>query len=160
MFRLLSTFARAPQDEREVVASEWLGRPTDPNSLNAVEAGLAYIFENLTDDIRLSTAARLAYMSEPTFSKYFRSATGMTFSSMVKKLRIAHARRLLDTTDRLDRPGGRAQRLPQHGQLQPPVPGRGGRDPHGLPQARVVPEAPAEVFSLGLRAWTGTNVHI
>ncbi|PKW26835.1 helix-turn-helix domain-containing protein [Phycicoccus duodecadis] len=99
LFSLLATFARSPQEEREVVASEWLGRPTDANSLNAVEAGLAYIFENLTGDIRLATAARLAYMSEPTFSKYFKSATGMTFSSMVKRLRIAHARRLLDTTD-------------------------------------------------------------
>lgn len=99
LFRLLTLFARAPHDEREVVASEWLGRPADANSQAAVEAGLSYIFEHLTGDIRLSTAARLAYMSEPSFSKYFKSATGMTFSSMVKKLRIAHARRLLDSTD-------------------------------------------------------------
>jgi AraC-like DNA-binding protein len=98
LFRLLGIFARAPRHERDLVASEWLGRPTDGNSLNAVEMGLAYIFENLTDDIRLSTAARLAHMSESTFSKYFRSAAGMTFSAMVKKLRIAHARHLLDTT--------------------------------------------------------------
>lgn len=99
LFHLLGLFARAPREEREVVASEWLGRPQDQNSLDAVEAGLSYIFENLTGDIRLSTAARLAYMSEPTFSKYFKSATGTTFSAMVKKLRIAHARRLLDTTE-------------------------------------------------------------
>lgn len=38
-------------------------------------------------------------MSEPTFSKYFKRAAGVTFSNMVKRLRIAHARRLLDTTD-------------------------------------------------------------
>ena len=38
-------------------------------------------------------------MSEPTFSKYFKAATGTTFSHMVKKLRIAYARRLLDTTE-------------------------------------------------------------
>jgi AraC-like DNA-binding protein len=76
-----------------------MGRPTDAASRDAGEAGLSYIFDNLTGDIRLSTAARLAYMSEPTFSKYFKTATGMTFSSMVKKLRIAYARRLLDTTE-------------------------------------------------------------
>ena len=99
LFRLLGLFARAPADEREVVASEWMGRPTDEGSREAVEAGLAYIFENLTGDIRLSTAARLAYMSEPTFSKYFKRATGQTFSNMVKKLRIAHARRMLDSTN-------------------------------------------------------------
>ena len=99
LFKLLALIAHAPPDEYEVVASEWMGRPTDAASRDAVEAGLSYIFENLTGDIRLSTAARLAYMSEPTFSKYFKAAAGMTFSSMVKKLRIAYARRLLDTTD-------------------------------------------------------------
>jgi hypothetical protein len=87
LFHLLTLFARAPEDEREVLASEWLGRPTDAGSRAAVEAGLSYIFENLTGDIRLGVAARLAYMSEPTFSKYFKSATGTTFSTMVKKLR-------------------------------------------------------------------------
>jgi len=99
LFQVLALFAQAPDEEFEVLASEWLGRPTDANSQEAVEAGIAYIFDNLTGDIRLATAAKLAYMSEATFSKYFKSATGMPFSSMVKKLRIAHARRLLDMTD-------------------------------------------------------------
>ncbi len=99
LFQVLALFAQAPPEEYEVLASEWLGKAPDAGSQEAVEAGLTYIFENLTGDIRLATAAKLAYMSEPTFSKYFKSATGMTFSSMVKKLRIAHARRLLDTTD-------------------------------------------------------------
>ena len=99
LFKVLALFAHAPPDEYEVVASEWMGRPTDSASREAVEAGLNYIFENLTGDIRLATAAKLAYMSEPTFSKYFKAGTGQTFSTMVKKLRIAHARRLLDTTD-------------------------------------------------------------
>ncbi|MDV3221712.1 AraC family transcriptional regulator [Intrasporangium sp.] len=99
LFRVLALFAHAPRDEYEMVASEWLGRPTDAASRDAAEAGLSYIFENLTGDIRLSTAARLAYMSEPTFSKYFKAGSGMTFSSMVRKLRIAYARRLLDTTE-------------------------------------------------------------
>lgn len=48
--------------------------------------------------IRLSMAVKLPYMSERTFSKYFRSATGLTFSAMVKKLRIALRKRLFDTT--------------------------------------------------------------
>ena len=47
----------------------------------------------------MSEAARLAYMSEPTFSKYFKKASGMTFSNLVRRLRIANACRLLDQTD-------------------------------------------------------------
>ena len=134
-----------------MVASEWLGRPTDANSLSAVEAGLSYIFENLTGDIRLATAARMAYMSEPTFSKYFKSATGTTFSAMVKKLRIAHARRLLDTTDDAIAQVA-AKRLPQHGELQPPVPRRGGHHADGYRRLESSQKPPPEVFSLGTRA--------
>ena len=99
MFELLALLAEAPDDEYELLASPWLGVGDDASANAAVEAGLAYIFDNLTGDIRLSQAAHLAYMSEPTFSKYFKHASGMTFSNMVKRLRVAHARRLLDTTD-------------------------------------------------------------
>jgi AraC-like DNA-binding protein len=99
LFKLLGLMANAPDGEWETVASEWMGRPDDDGARSAGEAGLEYIFSNLTGDIRLTTAAHLAYMSEPTFSKYFKRATGLTFSNMVKKLRVAHARRLLDSTD-------------------------------------------------------------
>ena len=99
LFALLGILGDAPQHEYQVLASEWIGKHEDETANAAVEAGLNYIFDNLTGDIRLSTAAQLAYMSEPTFSKYFKKASGMTFSNMVKKLRIANARQLLDTSD-------------------------------------------------------------
>lgn len=99
MFKLLGLLAEAPPHECAALASEWLGMSDDAYANAAVEAGLDYIFDNLTGDIRLSTAAALAHMSESTFSKYFKRAAGMTFSNMVKRLRVAHARRLLDTTD-------------------------------------------------------------
>lgn len=66
---------------------------------SAVEAGMAYILDNLTSDVRMSEAARLAHMSEPTFSRYFKRASGVTFSHMVRRLRIASACRLLSRTD-------------------------------------------------------------
>lgn len=99
MFRLLGYMARAPLDERSPIASEWMGHPAEVGFQSSVRASISYIFENLSSEVRLSTAAGLAYMSEPTFSKYFKRCTGLTFSSMVKRLRVAHARRLLDSTD-------------------------------------------------------------
>ena len=99
MIELLGVLADAGEDECVPLASAWMGTNDSASANLAAEAGLAYIFDNLTGDIRLSTAASLAHMSEPTFSKYFKRAAGTTFSSMVKRLRIAHARRLLDTTD-------------------------------------------------------------
>lgn len=98
LFELLGVFVRSEESERVLLAGEWLDPGSDELANRAVEEGLNYIFENLTGTIRLSTAAYLAHMSEPTFSRYFKKASGMTFSEMVKKLRIAHACRLLDST--------------------------------------------------------------
>ncbi|HEX6916966.1 MAG TPA: AraC family transcriptional regulator [Phycicoccus sp.] len=152
LFRLLALFAHAPADEYEVVASEWMGRPTDASSREAVEAGLSYIFENLTGDIRLSTAAKLAYMSEPTFSKYFKASTGMTFSAMVKKLRIAHARRLLDTTEhpvaQVATMSGYHNMANFNRQFLAEV----GTTPTRYRRLESAEKPPPELFSLGLRA--------
>ncbi|NHA69962.1 AraC family transcriptional regulator [Phycicoccus sp. CMS6Z-2] len=151
-FRLLALFAQSPKEEREVVASEWLGRPTDANSLNAVEAGLSYIFENLTGDIRLSTAARMAYMSEPSFSKYFKSATGTTFSAMVKKLRIAHARRLLDTTEQTIAQVAAHSGYRNMANFNRQFLAEVGTTPTTYRRLESSEKPPPEVFSLGLRA--------
>ena len=99
VFAVLATLAEAPADEKSFVAREWFTTTGQGDGKLAVEAGLAYIFDNLASRIRMSDAARLAHMSEPTFSKYFKKASGLTFTAMVKKLRIANACRLLAQTD-------------------------------------------------------------
>lgn len=154
LFRLLGVLARSPREDREVVASEWLGRPTDQGSLDAVEAGLSYIFENLTGDIRLSTAARLAYMSEPTFSKYFKNATGMTFSAMVKKLRISHARRLLDTTEHPVAQVAQLSGYHNMANFNRQFLAEVGTTPTTYRRLESSEKPPPEVFSLGRRAPT------
>ncbi|HAN71922.1 MAG TPA: AraC family transcriptional regulator [Actinobacteria bacterium] len=98
LFELLWVFAEAPSSERVLLAPQWVDPSSDAQAKQTVEAGVDYIFENLTGTIRLSTAASLAHMSEPSFSRYFKRASGVTFSDMVKKLRIAHACRLLTST--------------------------------------------------------------
>jgi len=102
MAHLLALFvvmASASDEDKQLVASEWFASPTDSTAKAAVDAGLAYIFNNLSSRIRMSEAARRALMSESTFSKYFKKASGFTFSDVVRKLRIANACRLLDGTD-------------------------------------------------------------
>lgn len=100
MFQLLALLVNAPADEKRPMAGEWFSISRDRDAQAAVEAGISYIFAHLLEDIRMSDAARLANMSEPTFSKYFKKASGLTFSVMVRKFRISHACRLLDSTDR------------------------------------------------------------
>lgn len=154
LFRLLALFAQAPPEEVEVVASEWMGRPTDASSREAVESGLSYIFENLTGDIRLSTAAHMAYMSEPTFSKYFKAGTGMTFSSMVKKLRIAHARRLLDTTEHPVAQVAVLSGYHNMANFNRQFLAEVGTTPTAYRRLETAEKPPPELFSLGLRAPT------
>ena len=152
LFKLLGLMARAPEGEWETVASEWMGRSDDDGVQSAGEAGLDYIFSNLTGDIRLTTAARLAYMSEPTFSKYFKRATGLTFSNMVKKLRVAHARRLLDSTDhpvtKVAALSGYHNMANFNRQFLAEV----GTTPSGYRRLESSQKPPNEVLSLGLKA--------
>ena len=152
LLRLLSIFAKAPAEEFEVVASQWFGTPEDAGSRAAVEAGMRYVFENLTGDIRLARAAQLAYMSEPTFSKYFKSATGLNFSTLVKKLRIAHARRLLDATDEpivaVATQSGYHNMANFNRQFLTEV----GMTPTAYRRLESSQKPPSELFSLGTRA--------
>jgi AraC-like DNA-binding protein len=99
LLSLLSLLLAAPDSDKEFVASSLYSSDTGGEGKAAVDAGLAYVLENLSGHIRMSEAARLAYMSEPSFSKYFKKASGMTFSDLVRRLRIANACRLLDQTE-------------------------------------------------------------
>lgn len=99
LFALLDILMTAPEENRHYVAHKFYSPSVGRAGKAAVDAGLAYVLENLSGHIRLSEAARLAYMSEPSFSKYFKKASGMTFSDLVRRLRIANACRLLDHTD-------------------------------------------------------------
>jgi AraC-like DNA-binding protein len=65
-----------------------------------VDIILEYVFSNHAGTIKMSEAAALVGMAEPTFSKYFKRATGQNFSDLVRKLRLAHARRLLESSDK------------------------------------------------------------
>ncbi|GAA1972366.1 AraC family transcriptional regulator [Microbacterium pumilum] len=98
-FALLDLMMNAPEEDRHYVTQELYAPSVGREGKAAVDAGLAYVLENLSGEIRLSEAARLAYMSEPSFSKYFKKASGMTFSDLVRRLRISNACRLLDHSD-------------------------------------------------------------
>lgn len=99
MIALLTLMARAPEGDVHYVGKGVYSSQVGREGKAAVDAGLAYIVENLSGKVRMSDAARLAHMSEPSFSKFFKKASGLTFSDMVKQLRIANACRLLDQTD-------------------------------------------------------------
>ena len=99
-------------------------------------------------------------MSEPTFSKYFKTATGMTFSSMVKKLRIAYARRLLDTTEHSVAQVAEMSGYHNMANFNRQFLAEVGTHADRLPPARVRPEAAARALqpgSTGAVALTATH---
>ena len=103
LHHLVEVFAiltRAPQEERRYLADEWFRPQLDSQAAAVVDLVLEYVFSNHAGSVRMSEAAALVGMSEPTFSKYFKRATGQNFSDLVRKLRLAHARRLLEHSDK------------------------------------------------------------
>ncbi|TLM83412.1 AraC family transcriptional regulator [Pseudarthrobacter sp. NamE2] len=97
---LFVVLTRSPQEERRYLAEEWFRPQLDGQAAAVVDIVLEYVFSNHAGSVRMSEAAALVGMPEATFSKYFKRGTGQNFSDLVRKLRLAHARRLLEHSDK------------------------------------------------------------
>jgi AraC-like DNA-binding protein len=58
-----------------------------------------YVQKEFKEDISLKKAATLVHLSESAFCKFFKRASGKTFSDYTNEIRIAHACQLLIETD-------------------------------------------------------------
>lgn len=58
-----------------------------------------YVEQSFSEDVSLSKAARIVHLSESAFCKFFKRASGKTFSDYVNDVRIGHACQLLMETD-------------------------------------------------------------
>ena len=80
--------------------------PTDPITLEAsrnqrerMKKILTYLKQHMTEPLTLSSLADTFHMSEKYFSRYFRNATGQTFTAYLNTIRMNHACQLLLETD-------------------------------------------------------------
>jgi len=96
---LLATLNGAPPGDSRTLSSRPVDHAVGADPSDVVASALDYIFANLDSEPRLSVAAGIANMSESAFSRYFKNASGQTFSGMVKGLRLTQACRLLEQTD-------------------------------------------------------------
>jgi len=99
LFEILLIMSKAPESEREYVLADPYVTDSAPKARLAAEKGVSYIFANIDKKISLSEAAKLSYMSESTFSRTFKVASGLNFSEMIRKLRIEHGCKLLTSTE-------------------------------------------------------------
>jgi AraC-like DNA-binding protein len=95
IFALFAIMSAAPAAEQQTLAKAWLPPLDDAYAAEAVDRVFAYVIDNLTGDVRLTEAADLIGMSESAFSRYFKRVSGQTFTETVRKLRLAHACKLL-----------------------------------------------------------------
>ncbi len=72
----------------------------DDDSLDQIDGVVSRITENLAQPLSASQVAADLGMSESRFSRFFRRATGNTFTDFVNRVRISRACQLLMETDR------------------------------------------------------------
>ena len=95
IFGLLGTLSSAPVSEQQTLAKASLPPLDDAYAADAVDRVFDYVINNLVGDVKLTEAADLIGMSESAFSRYFKRVSGQTFTETVRKLRLAHACKLL-----------------------------------------------------------------
>ncbi|KFI92625.1 AraC family transcriptional regulator [Bifidobacterium saguini DSM 23967] len=96
---LLQVFVDAPPDEWSCVVTPGYSCNVTSGSEDRINAVLSYIGEHLSEEMSLQRVAQEISMSGPAFSRFFKQAAGVSFSNMVRRLRIAKACRLLDSTN-------------------------------------------------------------
>lgn len=99
LIELLAVLARAPHADRTALANEFFRPQLDDRASAVIDIVLEYAFASHAGQVSVGEAAALVGMQESTFSKYFKRSTGQNFTELVRKLRIAHAARLLTSTD-------------------------------------------------------------
>jgi AraC-like DNA-binding protein len=65
-----------------------------------IESVFEFMRENFDKDVTLSEVAKIAGMTEVSFSRFIKKRTGKTFIDSLNEIRLGHsARRLIDTTE-------------------------------------------------------------
>ncbi|MQA60143.1 MAG: helix-turn-helix domain-containing protein [Actinophytocola sp.] len=79
--------------------SQYIESPLPPAGVGSTAATRAWAVERLAEPLSLAVMARHAKMSERTFSRRFRSETGMPPHAWLTQQRVRRARHLLETTE-------------------------------------------------------------
>ena len=70
-----------------------------PFKSKRIDAINAYLYDNISRDIRISEVAELVNMSPSAFSHFFKKRTQRSFSEYLSDLKIGHAAKMLIETD-------------------------------------------------------------
>ncbi|MDQ2756832.1 MAG: AraC family transcriptional regulator [Actinomycetota bacterium] len=99
LFSLFAALLSAPPRERRTLADQWFHPQGDHQIAEVMDLTLRYILDNLGTEIRMGPLAQQAGMTNSAFSKYMVRASNMTFTKMVRQLRLSQACRLLQQSN-------------------------------------------------------------
>lgn len=85
------------QAEYDILSSQTTKPDTNENE--RMRRILDFTLNHFTEEIPVEQVAEIAHLSVPSFCRYFKQRTRKTYIDYLNELRIAHARRLLMTTD-------------------------------------------------------------
>jgi AraC-like DNA-binding protein len=97
----LLSMLKESTEYRTLASSTFLSdyRPATISDLNVLERALSFIQENYLVSPSLAAVAKHVEMSESSFSRFFKSQTGNTFSDHVISLKMWSARKLLSESN-------------------------------------------------------------
>ncbi|MBR0718737.1 AraC family transcriptional regulator [Bradyrhizobium liaoningense] len=93
---LLETLATS--DSYRVLSSPGFFPDLNSSALNIMQRCTGYICDHMASDLSLPDVARVAGMTESTFSRFFQKNSGRSFTDYLAELRIGRACRLLAET--------------------------------------------------------------
>lgn len=99
LFNLFAALLSAPLQDRRTLADQFFHPQGDHRITEVMDLTLRYILGNLDTEIRMGPLAQQAGMSDSAFSKYMVRASNMTFTDMVRQLRLSQACRLLQQSN-------------------------------------------------------------
>lgn len=85
----------ATTDDYTLLNADGFAFETTHQDSNKIELVYKHINENFKEHISLDEIASLVSMTVPAFCRYFKKATGKTFTNIVNEYRVVHATKLL-----------------------------------------------------------------
>ncbi|MBL4826947.1 MAG: AraC family transcriptional regulator [Spongiibacteraceae bacterium] len=95
LLQILDTLAQSRKVCTLASENYHLENDISPLNRNRIEQIHKYVREHLGEEINQTDAAKIASLTPPAFSRFFKKTTGLTFAKFVNLLRINEACRLL-----------------------------------------------------------------
>lgn len=99
LLTLFQVFADADEGEWHTVVTPDYSPDHSPDTAQRLNTALALVSDGLASELRLEDVADAVAMSPAAFSRFFHRASGITFSDLVRRMRISRACHLLVTSD-------------------------------------------------------------